>query len=225
MKRITIALAALAAVGMALPATSFGWDELPCGETEETAHVCAPGEVARDGTIPNPLPQPTPAPVPNTPEQQPSNASSVVVTPPPVAKPPPGRTSPQRQPCRLFGRLTLYVPNHTLTDVLGGPPFYTGRVTLKNTGAPIRFAHLNLRFPDRPALAYFERNNGERSGQSIGFPIRNLAPQKTYSKTFRFQHPVRAFLRFYRTVASVTDQCGHTTTVGVRRFEVKRREG
>jgi hypothetical protein len=77
---------------------------------------------------------------------------------------------------------------------------------------------LSLRFTNRPSLAYFIRN-GERAGQAIGFQIRELKPQKTYTKTFRFQHPARAFKRFFRTEAVVVNSCGHIDRVAVTRLE------
>jgi hypothetical protein len=68
--------------------TSGGaWDNLPCGATEETAHLCAPGEKARDGSIPNPLPTPAPTPVP--PEIVPVTTTPVVTTPAPAVVVPP----------------------------------------------------------------------------------------------------------------------------------------
>lgn len=86
MKRYPYAagLAIAGASSLAIFAGPAGaWDDLPCGATEDTAHVCAPGEVARNGTIPVPLPivapvvlAPTPAPVPPVPEV------GVVIIPP-----------------------------------------------------------------------------------------------------------------------------------------------
>lgn len=73
----TLGAATLASLAIVSPGAA--WDELPCGPTEETAHLCALGEVARDGTIPNPLP--TPAPVPVVPEIVPSSGASAIATP------------------------------------------------------------------------------------------------------------------------------------------------
>jgi len=78
----TSVLIASAGALLTFPAFGSAWSELPCGETEETAHTCAPGEVARDGTVPNPAP--SPAPVPPTPELPPA-----AVVPPAVVVPPP----------------------------------------------------------------------------------------------------------------------------------------
>ena len=81
------------------------WDNLPCGATEETAHVCIPGEVARDGTTPNPLPTPAPAPVPPeiVPATVPPDQSSVnvpAVTPlPEQPKQPEANKPPRRVNC------------------------------------------------------------------------------------------------------------------------------
>jgi hypothetical protein len=77
------ALAITAAGSLAIfagPATA--WDDLPCGPTEDTAHPCVPGELARDGTIPVPLP---PAPVVVAPL---STAPPATPTPPVVVVPP-----------------------------------------------------------------------------------------------------------------------------------------
>ncbi len=66
--QITGGLAITAISSLAfLAGSASAWDSLPCGETEATAHLCAPGELARDGTIPVPLPVPTPELVPVTP--------------------------------------------------------------------------------------------------------------------------------------------------------------
>lgn len=80
MKDRTIIAAGVALVAVAAslgvqagPARS--WEDKPCGATEQTAHLCAPGEKARDGSVPNPLPEPAPTPTP--PEVVPA-----VVTPP-----------------------------------------------------------------------------------------------------------------------------------------------
>lgn len=81
--------ATLAAAILSAPAGA--WDDKPCGATEATAHVCAPGEVARDGSTPNLAPVvviPTPTPTP-TPEPTPGP----VLTPTPTPSPTPAATA------------------------------------------------------------------------------------------------------------------------------------
>lgn len=81
----TLGLAA--GLTLAIPSPGAAWDDLPCGATEATAHLCAPGEVARDGTIPTPLP--LPAPVPVVPEVTPA---------PDLVQASPGPTAPAATP-------------------------------------------------------------------------------------------------------------------------------